>query len=207
MKTGYSELDNLLQKVNNEITIIYGPASSGKTTLVKLASIQLLKENKKVLFIDTEQGFSVERFLQLTQNNKDLLKNLMILKPKSFYEQYRTIQSLEKTFNKFSLIILDTIGIFYRKELKKNQYLANKILDKQFQILKEISKTVPVLITNQVYSNLNTGNINNVGGEMVRNWSNCLIQLKIKPRKIKIEKPFEFEAKMDIEESGIKLIQ
>ncbi len=42
---------------------------------------------------------------------------------------------------------------------------------------------------------------------MVKNWCNCLMQLKIKPRRIRIEKPFEFESKMGIEESGIKLIQ
>ncbi|MBI4154905.1 AAA family ATPase [Candidatus Woesearchaeota archaeon] len=205
MKTGCLQLDELIQKANNEITLVYGPASSGKTTLAKLSAIQLLIENKKVLFIDTENGFSVERFLQLSGNEK-LLKNIIMLKPKNFYGQYKAIQSLEKTADKFSLIIIDTIGIFYRKELKKNQYLANKVLDKQFQILKEISKKIPVLITNQVYINLNDNKINNVGGEMVKNWANCLIELKIKPRRIKIEKPFEFESKLVINNKSIILI-
>ncbi len=205
MKTGCSQLDELIQKANNEITLIYGPASSGKTTLAKLSAIQSLKESKKVIFIDTENGFSFERFLQLTQNNKDILKNLILFTPKNFFEQYKTIQTLERTFDNFSLVIIDTIGIFYRRELKKNQYLANKILDKQFQILKAISKKVPVLITNQVYTNLKDQKINTVGGEMVKNWCSCLMQLKIKPRRIKIEKPFEFESNLEIKEDGIAM--
>ena len=42
--------------------------------------------------------------------------------------------------------------------------------------------------------------------KMVKNWANCLIELKIKPRRIKIEKPFEFESRLDIKDKGITLI-
>jgi len=203
METGCEQLDELIQKCNNKTTLIYGPASSGKTTLAKLTAIQLLNENKKVMFIDTENGFSLERFLQLTQNNKELLKNLVLFKPKNFFEQHKTVQTIERTFKNFSLIVIDTIGIFYRKELKKNQLLANKVLGTQFSILNRISKEVPILLTNQVYTNLTDKKINNVGGNMVNSWADCLIQLKIKPRRIKIEKPFEFESNLEIEEYGI----
>ena len=47
------------------ITTIYGPAGSGKTNLCLLAAISIARQNKKVIYIDTEGGFSVSRLDQL----------------------------------------------------------------------------------------------------------------------------------------------
>ena len=40
---------DLFEGYENEITCIYGEASSGKTTLAKLAAIEQAKKNKKVI--------------------------------------------------------------------------------------------------------------------------------------------------------------
>ena len=47
------------------ITNIYGPAGSGKTNIVLCAIIQAIKNNKKIIYLDTENSFSSERFKQL----------------------------------------------------------------------------------------------------------------------------------------------
>ena len=75
IKTG---LNKVLLEYGREVTCIYGPAASGKTTLALMACVEAAKEGKKVLFIDTEEGFSVDRFKQIS-GDVYLLKNIIIL--------------------------------------------------------------------------------------------------------------------------------
>ena len=87
-------------------------------------------------------------------------------------------------------------------KLKENNYLTNKSLDRQLRKLKEISKEIPIIINNQVYSDVN-GNVNIVGGDMLRNWSDTVIKLEKNPRKLKVEKPEKKEFLFEIKENGI----
>jgi len=197
ISTGNKDIDEFLKEYSL-ITTIYGQASTGKTTLAMLAVINQTKQKKKVIFVDTENGFSLERLKQLTPDFKDILKNIILVKPKTFEEQEKVILNLPKA----SLIIIDTISQFYRMKLKEDNYLTNKSLDKQLRKLKEISKEIPVIINNQVYSDIN-GNVNIVGGDMLRNWSDTVIKLEKNPRKLKIEKPEKKEFLFEIKENGI----
>jgi len=200
MKTGCEVLDELIEEYKDEITVIYGVAGSGKTTVAKIAAIEAAKENK-VVFIDTENGFNVERFKQL--GNEKLLNNIFVSKINSFEEQCEKIESLLKIVDMFSLVIVDTIGCYYRKELKDDVYGVNKALDKQLKILAEITrKGKPVLLTNQVYSDLN-GKINIVGGDMLKNWSKCLIELEKEPRKAVLLKPEKRVIEFEIKKEGV----
>jgi len=197
ISTGNKDIDEFLKEYSL-ITTIYGQASTGKTTLAMLAVINQTKQKKKVIFVDTENGFSLERLKQLTPDFKDILKNIILVKPKTFEEQEKVILNLPKA----SLIIIDTISQFYRMKLKEDNYLTNKSLDKQLRKLKEISKEIPVIINNQVYSDIN-GNVNIVGGDMLRNWSDTVIKLEKNPRKLKVEKPGKKEFLFEIKENGI----
>ena len=47
------------------ITVVYGGAGTGKTNLCMAAAVSQAKKGNKVLFIDSEGGFSVERARQL----------------------------------------------------------------------------------------------------------------------------------------------
>ena len=49
--TGSQELDKFLKEYKN-VTLIYGPAGSGKSTLCLLAAIEQALNNKKVLFLN-----------------------------------------------------------------------------------------------------------------------------------------------------------
>lgn len=197
ISTGNKDIDGFLQGYNL-ITTIYGQASTGKTTLAMLAVINQTQQKKKVIFVDTENGFSLERLKQLTPNFKDILKNIILVRPKTFEEQEKVILNLPKA----SLIIIDTISQFYRMKLKEDNYLTNKSLDRQLRKLKEISKETPVIINNQVYSDIN-GNVNIVGGDMLKNWSDTVIKLEKNPRKLKVEKPEKREFLFEIKEEGL----
>lgn len=183
------------------ITTIYGPAGSGKTNLCILAAVSQAKKGNKVIFIDTEGGFSIERVKQLSaESNEEVLKNIILLKPVNFDEQkkaFSTLVSEIKSKGKIGLIVVDGMTMLYRLELSeasqsKDDYKirqTNSELARQMRILAEIArlKNIPVLVTNQVYSeflseeDFRSGkekSINMVGGDILRYWSKCLLELQ-----------------------------
>lgn len=181
------------------ITTIYGPPGSGKTNFCILAAVSQAKKGKKVIFIDTEQGFSIERFKQVCgEDFENFLKNILLMKPSSFEEQDKSFSQLLKEIksNEIGLIVVDGMTMLYRLELaearnKSEQEVSriNSELARQLRILAEIARTknIPVITTNQVYSeflseeDLKKGKekeVYMVGGTLLGYWSKCLIELQ-----------------------------
>lgn len=173
------------------ITTIYGPAGSGKTVLCLLCSINVARSGKKIIYVDSEGGFSPERLKQIashiSQDYKKILDNMIFLKPTSFEEQKKSFERLKELANeKIGLIIVDTIAMLYRLELGKSDevYEVNRELGRQISYLTEIArnKKIPVLITNQVYADFDDkAKVNIVGGDILKYSSKCLIELQITP--------------------------
>lgn len=179
ISTGSAIMDNLLDGGldKDKVICIYGEAATGKTTFAMIAAIEQASHGKKVLFIDTENGFNADRFKQLSCGNLEFLNNVFVTKISSFYEQLQKVKTMETIFSRFSLIIIDTIGNFYRKEVVKDSF-ANNQLNTQMFILKKIAESnVPVLITNQVYTDPVDKTMQIVGGKIVKDNVNCLIEL------------------------------
>ena len=181
------------------ITTLYGPGGSGKSNLAIILATSVAKKQNKTIFIDTEGGFSTERFKQIHGGEKEQiendLQNIFLLKPTSFQEQEKAFQQMLKYVKKedISLIIIDSIAMLYRLELgtaieSKNQEEISKInrkLANQLRTLNEIARkqNIPVIITNQVYSSFNKEQTQNnqvsmVGGDLLKYWSKCLIEIK-----------------------------
>jgi len=193
------------------ITTIYGPAGSGKTNFCLMACASMAKKDKKVIFIDTEGGFSLERFKQLCTSKeyidwKQVLENVLILKPTNFEEQWKAFSELLKELredreSKIGLIIVDGMTMLYRLELAEarkesnEQERYNKIdeinskLARQMRLLSEIARkrNIPVIVSNQVYSEfLTEEQINEgkqrevfmVGGDILKYWSKCILELR-----------------------------
>ena len=176
------------------ITTLYGPAASGKTTLCMLATIAMARENKKVIYIDTEGGFSITRFEQL--GGMDILDRVLLISPTTFPEQHNVIKSLyELMNNSIAGIIVDTISMQYRLALSqsKTKKEINDCLGEQISKLTNIARKfqVPVIITNQVYSDFDLRDqVRMVGGDLLLYGSKCLIELekKLNHRIAKIKK-------------------
>ena len=84
ISSGSTDLDEWLAGgyENDIITTLYGPAGSGKTNLCLIAAANLASQGKKVIFIDTEGGFSIERLKQIAGENGEyekVLKNLIYI--------------------------------------------------------------------------------------------------------------------------------
>lgn len=184
------------------ITTFYGAGGSGKSNLCMILAVSQAKKANKVIFIDTEGGFSTERFKQIHQGTKEeiekSLQNILLLKPTSFKEQEKAFEKLLAHLKKedVSLIIIDSIAMLYRLELgdaitsKDNEKISevNRKLANQLRTLNEISRkqNIPVIVTNQVYSTFTQNNeerqtekkISMVGGDLLKYWSKCLIELQ-----------------------------
>jgi DNA repair protein RadB len=183
------------------ITMIVGPPGSGKTNFVLLAAASQAKKEKKVLFIDSEGGFSPDRIKQIGKEDYEkILKNIFLIEIRNFEEQKETIKSLEKQLqkNEFDLIVIDSMAMLYRLELAQASYeekdkekvkRINKDIVEQMKILSEIARRekIAILITNQVYQDfLSKEEIEKgveketyiVGGDLFQYWSKCIIELK-----------------------------
>lgn len=177
-------LDKLLEGgiEKDTITNIYGEPGSGKTNLAMLCTISCVEQGKKVLFIDTEGGFSFERFKQLTKENfSNYLKNIIFIMPKSWEEQIKSIESVEKILEgeDIGLIVIDSIVSLYRLEInEENFHEVNRELSRQYATLSNISRSrnIPTLVTNQVYSV--SGKMEITSRLIGKYWSKALIKLE-----------------------------
>lgn len=187
--TGSKILDKMLEGgyETDTITTIYGPAGSGKTILALLCAINTARRGKKIVYVDTEGSFSLERLKQIALDYKKILGNVVFLRPVSFEEQKKSFEKLKDLVDeRIGLIIVDTIAMLYRLELGKSEevYEVNRELGKQIAYLNEIArkKHIPVLITNQVYSDFDERDkVKIVGGDLLKYGSKCLIELQITP--------------------------
>ncbi|MBS3149061.1 DNA repair and recombination protein RadB [Candidatus Woesearchaeota archaeon] len=184
LATGNELTDDLLQGgfEFDAITTIYGPAGAGKTNLALLAAIETAKAGKKVIFIDTEGGFSVSRLKQLLPEYKKLLDKIVFLRPTTFEEQKVSIERLKELVNnKIGLIIVDTITMLYRLQRSfKEDDTHNQDLSLQMLILNEIARkhNIPVLLISQVYSSFENRGVKIVGGDILNYTSKCMLELE-----------------------------
>jgi len=184
------------------ITTLYGPGGSGKSNFCIILATSQAKKGNKVIFIDTEGGFSSDRFRQIHQGEeKEIetnLQNILLLKPTSFQEQEKAFEKMLEHVKKgnVSLIIIDSIAMLYRLELseaigtKDSEKISkvNRKLANQLRALNEIARkqNIPIVVTNQVYTTFTQNQeeknlerqVSMVGGDLLKYWSKCLIELQ-----------------------------
>ena len=164
------------------ITTVFGAAGSGKSNFAIIAAISAARRGR-VIFIDTESDFSVERAKQIEPNIRNILKNITTIRPFEFTEQQKAIRDLREIIKKedVELIVIDSLTMLYRLERPDDPKEINLELTKQLTILSSIARrnNIPILVTNQVYSNFDKRDaIKMVGGDILQYWSKCLIRLE-----------------------------
>jgi len=139
------------------------------------------------LYVDTEGGFSIERFKQLIGGDYEkVLENIIILKPTNFQEQRDAFKELliHIKKNHLGLIVVDGMTMLYRLEFadaRKKDFNemqeVNQELVRQMRTLAEIARKqgIPILVTNQVYNWEKDRKM--VAGDILNYWSKCLIEL------------------------------
>jgi len=197
--TGCKSIDELLGGgfESGTVTQLYGEAGSGKTNICLQAAIECVRKGKAVIFIDSE-GFSPERFLQIasasssTSGSEDvevesIARRIIIYEPQSFEQQTSCINEIETVIKEkegksgVALVILDSATLFYRLELddERSVYLR-RVLANQIMQLLELARRydLAVIITNQVYMDVENGNLRPSGGYALEHLSKAIVQLE-----------------------------
>lgn len=184
VSSGVGLVDELLDGgyESDAITTIYGPAGAGKTNLALAAAVEVARQGKKVIYVDTEGGFSIERLRQILPDHRKVLERIVFLRPTKFAEQNQTINKLkELVSNRIGLIVVDTMTMLYRLERSFKEEDYNRELGMQMLALNEIARkhNIPVLLTSQVYSSFDQqGKVKMVGGDILLYASKCLLELE-----------------------------
>ena len=186
--TGCISLDKLLGGgfPTEAVSLIYGEAETGKTSLAVQCAVNCARRGSKSLFIDMDGTFSYERLSQIAEYDYRKISPLMIImRPTTFQEQSRTIDQLEKVItNKFGLIVVDTVTSLYRVELDdiEGMYAANRELNRQLAVLTQIVKTrgLAALVISQVRSVPfgETVEMKPVATRVLNYWSDIILDMK-----------------------------
>ena len=105
------------------------------------------------------------------------MENTMLLQPTTFDEQKVALGRLDEliTSMNVSLIVVDSIAMLYRMEEDKDVRMLGRMLA---QLLRYARKyDLPVLLTNQVYSDYDTGVIRPIGGTITEYFTKNIIEL------------------------------
>ena len=169
------------------ITQIFGPPSSGKSNITLALAVNVARTNKKVIYIDTEGGISIDRIKQISGPDfSRAANNIIVFEPTNFLEQNDNLKAIEVWLRKnnadVDLIVLDSAVALYRVDDMKSSKL-NKELGKQMGILSKIARKydVAVVLTNQIYNAFDdegNNDIRAVGGTILQYWSKVILQLE-----------------------------
>ena len=194
--SGCNRIDELLGGgfESGTVTQLYGEAGSGKTNICLQVAIGCAQNGKSVIYIDSE-GFSPERFLQIAragarsdaEDVEGIARRIIIYEPHSFEQQTSCINEIETVIkekrdkNGVALLILDSATLFYRLELddERSVYLR-RVLANQIMNLLEIARMydLAVIITNQVYMDIDNGKLRASGGYAIEHLSKVIVQLE-----------------------------
>lgn len=183
-----SSLDELLDGgfEKGMLTQIFGPPSSGKSNIVLSLAVNIAKNNRKVVYIDTEGGISINRIKQISGPYfSTIANNIIVFEPNDFQQQNEILRSLDvwlrKNHEDVDLIILDSAVALYRIDEMKS-YKLSKELRIQIHILSKMASKYKIacILTNQIYSSFDDeGNteIKPVGGDIIEYISKTIIRL------------------------------
>jgi DNA repair protein RadB len=170
----------------------YGPPGSGKTNICLLAAAECIKAGGKVIYVDTEGGFSGQRIKQITNSWHKVMDNTLLLEPRNFREQSAIIGELDR--HKADLFIVDSVVSLYRLEYAEKDngekeprpgpsravIEANRELSRQLSALNSLAreKEAPVVITAHTFKHWETGLNEIVGGDAIKYWSKIIVYIE-----------------------------
>ena len=156
--TELKKLDDILFDgiSDGTITDIFGFRGTGKTQMALQISLNLLKDEKTVLFVDTTGEFRPERLLEILKDrNLDnlLLNRLKIARVTNTQEQIDLIQKIKST-NDVAMLIIDNVADLFSFEYSKKEQFNlqyQKFMNYMHDLAQlAINKKIPIVITNQL---------------------------------------------------------
>jgi len=187
--TGCGSLDKLLNGglCPSDVTLVYGEAETGKTSLAIQCAVNATRLGCKAIFVDSDGTFSTRRLAQIASHDlNEVAPNITLVQPTTFQEQALAIDRLDEYLTpQVGLILVDTVTSLYRVEMnesKEKTFKLNRELGRQLACLAQIAKTrrVATLITSQVRNVFLEGyvTVEPVATRVLRFWSDAVLNLK-----------------------------
>ncbi|OGS47926.1 MAG: DNA repair and recombination protein RadB [Euryarchaeota archaeon RBG_16_68_13] len=183
---GVKGLDELLGGGVEEgcITLLHGEAGSGKTNLCLLLARNVVRAGRKAIYIDTE-GVSLVRLRQMTGDDFDVvIRNILFSEPMTFEEQETLIEKAVKLAagnEEVGLIVIDSITMHYRLTMRDETRRDERhSLTRQIARLLKVSRErgIPVVVTSQVYTDIETGSFLPLGGHMLSHNAKAIVRIE-----------------------------
>jgi len=180
ISTGSRSLDDLLGGgvERGALTQVYGEGGTGKTALAIQFAGEAAKLGK-VVYVDTE-GFPAERFRQIV-GDPGAADRLLVYEPKSLEEQHSAIRDVDRIAEGSDLVavVVDSVAPFYRVRLG-DEPDVRRDLASQLTFLTGSAREhdLAVLFTNQVYTDVESGRKQPLGGSMLNHLSKTVVRLE-----------------------------
>ncbi len=190
LSTGCKPLDDLLRGgvERGTITEFFGEGGSGKSNIVLVLAANVARDGKKAVVIDTE-GISLERLFQVAGGEKDrqgaerLMRSIFIFDAADLDEQEEAVNKaivLAEQRQDVDLIVVDSATSHYRRYLgTEEETRARQRLGLIVTRLLRCARMrkIPVIITNQVYTDIEAGRHVPIGGHHLGHSSKAIIRL------------------------------
>ncbi len=168
------------------VSLIYGEAETGKTTLAMQCAVNCALSGLKTLYVDCDGSFSTQRLAQISSNNlQKVLELIVLVKPKDFQDQSAVIDKIgELVSGSFGLIVLDTITSLYSLRVAEvsDAFELNRELNRQMATLAQIAKIQKkaVLGISQVRSVFgdSPAGVEPVAARVLKFWADTIISMK-----------------------------
>jgi DNA repair protein RadB len=178
--TGCESFDRLLGGgiEDGSVTLLYGEAGVGKTNICLQMAYKVAQSGKKVAYIDAE-GLSADRISQIF-GDPDAMKNLLVFQVHSFSEQSDRVDKivrLAEANSNIGLVVIDSLTMYYR--LNHDDPAIRTDFIRQTEALLNMARMhdTAVLLTSQVYANINTGGVEFLGGHALHHNAKTIIRL------------------------------
>ena len=165
------------------LTLLYGEAGSGKTNVALQVARNVAREEKRVIYVDTE-GVSLERLRQMCGDDFEaVLPRILFSEPYSNEEQERLIEKAVKLVDEatdIGVIVVDSMTMHYRLTLRIEDPEERRSLTRQVARLLRVSRKseIPVVLTSQVYTDIERETIEPLGGHMLAHNCKTLVRLE-----------------------------
>ena len=169
------------------VTLIYGEAETGKTTLAIQCTANCARQGYKTLYVDSDQTFSAQRLSQIASDQPtEIPEQIILIRPNDFREQTTLTDQLTDYINKnFRLVVFDTVTSLYRLRIAESPsktFEFNRELNRQLAVLAQAARTqkIAVLLTSQVHSVLNDTpiSVEPVATRVLKFWADTIIAMK-----------------------------
>jgi len=162
------------------LTLIYGEAGTGKTNLCLALAREIALQGKKTVYVDSE-GISLQRLKDMSGEDQEaVLKEVLVSEVHSLEDQDRMVNKaikLAEGNSEIGLIVIDSMTMFYRLASKDDERVERRLLGGQSARLLTLArkKNLPVVITSQVYTDVETGIFEALGGNVLHHNAKTII--------------------------------